>query len=87
MCLSTTDWYPAKEGAGQSVILKLQLIWELWSKEQGASLDSIRRSAARFFYDLGQITVNPGHQISIERCANTFESLNFNHIVSQFSIC
>lgn len=88
MCLFTADWYLAKEGAGQSVILKLlQFIWEVWSKEQGASLDSICRSTARFLYDLGQITVKPGHQISIERCVNTFESLNFNRIVPQFPIC
>lgn len=87
MCLFTADWYSAKKGAGQSAILKLlHLFWEVWSKEQGASLDSIPRSTARFLYDLGQITVHADHQISIERCINTFESLNFNHIVLQFPI-
>jgi len=79
MCLLTAGWYPAKEGAGQSAILRfLQLIWEVWSKEQGARLDSIPRSTTHYLCD---ITVNPGHQISVERCINIFESLNFDHCV------
>lgn len=83
MCVFTADWYPAKEEAGQSVTLKLlHLIWEILSKEQGASLGSIPRSPVRFLYE-----ANPGHQVSVERCVSTFESLNFNHIVPQFPIC
>lgn len=88
MCSFTAHRCLAKSEAGQSAILELlHLIWEIWSKEQGPTLDSTPRSTACFLYDLGHFTVNPGHHISIERCINIFESLHLYHIVPQFPIC
>jgi len=40
--LILSELVPSQRGDGQNVILEwLQLIWASWSKEQGASLDSV----------------------------------------------